>query len=139
MRLRTRVRTRKIDDFNISMDENRFKGWLRETVENYCKDTIKRKKAYIEILEKMPMDDFCEADEVMVVFIRNELRMDIERVLKIMPCKEYAECIRLIYLDHKLPIEVAKALGKTTRGSFDTLHTRAKLQFKQVYKKEMGK
>ena len=64
-------------------------------------------------------------------------RQDVDNLLSMMTCKNYRDLIRMVYLDEMSLEETADAMGLSL-ANFYNMHRRAKLQYLQVYQKEMG-
>lgn len=65
-------------------------------------------------------------------------KMDIERLLQLMPNKRYSQLIRLRYMKSFTHEETAKALGMTMANYYNK-HKLAKEQFVKIYNMEFRK
>lgn len=131
MFLRPVAKTRKIDGFAF---ECMFKNWIGKLALMYCYDKFKMREEHRKYLEKMAEEDF---DEGMKENVSSLDMRDINALLNLMTCDNYRDVIRLIYLDGLTVPEAAIAMGVDDINNFYNMHRRAKLQYIQVYNKEM--
>lgn len=125
------MKSRKIDSFAY---ECQFKNWIGRVALIYCYAKYKiheKEQAYLEDLQlNAGVEPLIHAN------ISHLNREDVEWLLKSMPNQRYSRLIRLVYLEELSLQEAAKALD-VNMANFFNLHRRAKLQYVQVFNKEM--
>lgn len=131
MSVRPKAQTRKIDGFAYKC---MFKNWIGKLALMYCYGMYKMKKG----AEESSNDETnAVVDQQVEENMKSLDRQDVDNLLSMMTCKNYRDLIRMVYLDEMSLEETADAMGLSL-ANFYNMHRRAKLQYLQVYQKEMG-
>lgn len=130
MSVRPVAKDRKIDGFAF---ESQFKTWIGKLALMYCYDKYEMRQKEIEYLNGLTVEDI---DPGLKENMSNLDKSDVDALLKAMTCENYRDLIRMLYLDELTMPEVAEIMG-VTMGNLYNIHRRAKLQYMQVYNKEM--
>ncbi len=114
--------------------EGSFYSWLKLVGRTYCHAQF-RKKSVIKI-ELIDISDIFDSAAPSVDIDMSRInRMDVERILELMPNKRYSKLIRLRYLEQKTNEETAAELGMTMDNYYNK-HKLAKAQFMKIYNQE---
>jgi len=112
-------------------------SWLKLVGLSYCYSKF-RKKERIKV-ETIDLSDIYDGSLPSLSFDMSAInKMDIERLLQLMPNKRYSQLIRLRYMRSFTHEETAKALGMTMANYYNK-HKLAKEQFVKIYNKEFRK
>ena len=131
MSVRPKAQTRKIDGFAYKC---MFKNWIGKLALMYCYGMYKMKKG---VEESSNDETNAVVDQQVEENMKSLDRQDVDNLLSMMTCKNYRDLIRMVYLDEMSLEETADAMGLSL-ANFYNMHRRAKLQYLQVYQKEMG-
>lgn len=131
MSVRPKTRTRKVDGFAYKC---MFKNWIGKLALMYCYGMYKMKKG---VEESSNDETNAVVDQQVEENMKSLDRQDVDNLLSMMTCKNYRDLIRMVYLDEMSLEETADAMGLSL-ANFYNMHRRAKLQYLQVYQKEMG-
>ena len=129
---RTLSKKCKLETFNFNCA---LHNWIRVVALKYC---------YAKYKKMLPVENFSETDrnlihEPSILSNMNEMnRKDVEAILNMMPNKRYSNLIRYRYLDGYDNEETAKLL-EMTMDNYYNKHRLAKVQYIQVYLKEMSR
>ena len=117
--------------------EGSLYSWMKLVGRTYCYARF-RKKEKIQI-ELIDLSDIYASYQPSVDFDMSTInKMDIEKLLTLMPNKRYSRLIGLKYVKSFTHEETAQALGMTMTNYYNK-HKLAKEQFIKIYKKEFGK
>ena len=131
MSVRPKAQTRKIDGFAYKC---MFKNWIGKLALMYCYGMYKMKKG---VEESSNDETNAVVDQQVEENMKSLDRQDVDNLLSMMTCKNYRDLIRMVYLDEMSLEETADAMGLSL-ANFYNMHRRAKLQYLQVYQKEMS-
>lgn len=132
--LLTPSKTSKICPLQTYRAEGSLFTWLKLVGRTYC-HTQFRKKSSIRIEQIDISDIFDSATPSVDIDMSRINRMDVERILELMPNKRYSKLIRLRYLEQKTNEETAAELGMTMDNYYNK-HKLAKAQFMKIYNQE---
>lgn len=108
--------------------------WMKLVGRSYCFARFRKKeKLKVELID---VSDIYGAYQPSLNFDMSSIdRMDVERLLHIMPNKRYSQLIRLRYLLSYTNEETAQSLGMTMANYYNK-HKLAKEQFIRIYNNE---
>lgn len=129
---RQSVGSRKIDGFAYDC---LFKNWIGKIALIFCFDRYSMKEKRNEALS-----DYAKLnpEPQLMQNIASLDRRDVSMLLSMMPNRQYGELIRMVYVDGMTLHDTAETLG-VEMDRFFNMHRRAKLQYTQVYNKEIRK
>ncbi|MCQ2329170.1 MAG: hypothetical protein MJZ93_01265 [Paludibacteraceae bacterium] len=129
---RQSVGSRKIDGFAYDC---LFKNWIGKIALIFCFDRYSMKEKRNEALS-----DYAKLnpEPQLMQNIASLDRRDVSMLLSMMPNRQYSELIRMVYVDGMTLHDTAETLG-VEMDRFFNMHRRAKLQYTQVYNKEIRK
>lgn len=130
MVLRPVAKSRKIDGFAF---ECMFKNWIGKLALMYCYGKYEMKEQERKFLESLTIEDI---DPGLKENVSNLDKRDVDALLKAMTCENYRDLIRMLYVDELTMQEASEVMGVTLDNLYN-IHRRAKLQYMQVYNKEM--
>lgn len=124
------AKNRKIDGFAF---ESQFKTWIGKVALMYCYDKYEMKQKEMEYLNGLTVED---VDPGLKENLSELDKRDVDALLKAMTCENYRDLIRLLYIDDMSLTQAAEVMGVSMDNIYN-IHRRAKLQYLQVYNKEM--
>lgn len=129
---RQSVGSRKIDGFAYDC---LFKNWIGKIALIFCFDRYSMKEKRNEALS-----DYAKLnpEPQLMQNIASLDSRDVSMLLSMMPNRQYGELIRMVYVDGMTLHDTAETLG-VEMDRFFNMHRRAKLQYTQVYNKEIRK
>lgn len=122
--------TRKIDGFAFKC---MFKNWIGKLALLYCYHSYRMKEKVRVLLNEETVE---HVDVQLKENVHGLDHRDVQMLLDAMPCKNYRDLIQMVYVDGMSLDEVAIAMD-VSLGNLYNMHRRAKLQYIQVYNKEM--
>ncbi len=125
--------------------ESTLTSWLKTACLFYCYKRYERKNrlaimSLSDILNEnieSAGDRIINSNESSIIDFSKINRMDVEKILAMMPNVRYRTLIRYRYLEQKSNDETAKLLGMTMENYYNK-HKLAKAQYIMAYRKEVG-
>ncbi len=132
MRPRAIKKRCKLETFNYKCA---LHNWVGVVAIRYCYACFKRR---IPTEELSDSEGFSTAEPSILTNMDRLNHEDVEAILKMMPNERYRKLIRLRYLDGLDNEETAREMGMNMENYYNK-HRLAKVQYVQVYLKEMSR
>ena len=132
MRPRSVSKKCKLETFNYKCA---LHNWIKVVAIKYCYAMYNKNIP----TESLPDGDRNQSQEPSILINMSKMdRADVETILEMMPNKRFSELIRYRYLEEYDNVETAKKLGMTMDNYYNK-HRLAKVQYLQVFTKEMSR
>lgn len=121
--------------------ESTLASWLKSACLYYCYSKYEKRHSFIENLDvtkcdSINHDSFLDQENSCNIDFYSINKMDVEKILGLMPNVRYRNLIRIRYLEQKSNEETAEILGMSMENYYNK-HKLAKEQYIRVWRKEV--